>query len=134
MIPGAGITLDRAYNLSFSRTSGGLNVSFGRGGGVSGNIMVATGHDVMPYMTGKKTSAGNASDWLSAKHKISPDLRIGAAVSGTLQGTLQNSLKFKLTEDELPGFIHGLTHGTLTPAELLQKDRTSDEAGQQTDV
>ncbi|WP_168394442.1 AvrE-family type 3 secretion system effector [Erwinia amylovora] len=121
VIPGAGITLDRAYNLSFSRTSGGLNVSFGRDGGVSGNIMVATGHDVMPYMTGKKTSAGNASDWLSAKHKISPDLRIGAAVSGTLQGTLQNSLKFKLTEDELPGFIHGLTHGTLTPAELLQK-------------
>ncbi|CCG85929.1 AvrE-family type 3 secretion system effector [Erwinia piriflorinigrans] len=121
IVPGAGVTLDRAYNLSFSRTSGGLSVSFGRDGGVSGNVSVATGHDLMPYMTDKKTSAGNASDWLSKKHKISPDFRIGGSLSASVQSTLQNSLKFKLTEDELPDFIHGLTHGTLTPAELLQK-------------
>ncbi|HDU5650185.1 TPA: AvrE-family type 3 secretion system effector [Klebsiella aerogenes] len=121
IVPGAGITLDRAYNLSFSRTSGGLNVSFGRDGGMTGTISVSTGHDLMPYMTGKKTTADNASDWLSKKHKISPDFRIGGGVSGSLQGTLQNSLKFKLTEDELPDFLHGLTQGTLTPAELIRK-------------
>ncbi len=121
VVPGAGVTLDRAYNLSFSRTSGGLNVSFGRDGGVTGSVSVSTGHDLLPYMTGAQSSAGNASDWLSKKHKISPDFRIGAGISASLQGTRQNSLSFKLTDAELPGFIHGLTHGTLTPTELMQK-------------
>lgn len=121
IVPGAGVTLERAYNLSFGRTSGGLDVSFGRDGGATGTISVATGHDLMPYMTGTKTTAGNASDWLSKKHKISPDFRIGGSVSSSVQGTLQNSLTFKLTEDELPSFLHGLTHGTMTPAELMKK-------------
>jgi len=121
IVPGAGITLDRAYNLSFGRTSGGLDVTFGRDGGATGTISVATGHDLMPYMTGKKNTAENASDWLSKKHKISPDFRIGGSISSNVQGTLQNSLNFKLTEDELPDFLHGLTHGTLTPTELMKK-------------
>jgi len=121
IVPGAGITLDRAYNLSFGRTSGGLDVTFGRDGGATGTISVATGHDLMPYMTGKKNTAENASDWLSKKHKISPDFRIGGSISSNIQGTLQNSLNFKLTEDELPDFLHGLTHGTLTPTELMKK-------------
>ncbi len=121
IVPGAGITLDRAYNLSFARTKGGLDVSFGRDGGATGTLSVATGHDLMPYMTGKKTTAENASDWLSKKHKISPDLRLGGNISTSLQGTLQNSLAFKLTEDELPAFLHGLTQGTLTPVELMKK-------------
>ncbi|MEN0616099.1 AvrE-family type 3 secretion system effector [Klebsiella indica] len=121
IVPGAGVTLDRAYNLSFSRASRGLNVSFGRDGGMSGNISVSTGYDLMPYMTGKKATADNASDWLSKKHKISPDFRIGGGVSGSVQGTLQNSLKFKLTEDELPDFLRGLMQGTLTPVELIRK-------------
>ncbi|AXF77194.1 AvrE-family type 3 secretion system effector [Erwinia tracheiphila] len=121
IVPGAGVALERAYNLTFGRTPGGLNVSFGRGGGVNGTIFLATGYDLMPYMTGKKTTAENASDWLSKQHKISPDFRIGGAVSASLQGTLLNGIDFKLTEDELPGFLHGLTQGTLTPTELMQK-------------
>nr|QVN30073.1 AvrE [Erwinia psidii] len=121
VVPAAGVTLDRSYELSFSRTSGGLSVNFGRDGGVAGNVSVYTGYDLMPYMTGKKTTAENATDWLHLKHQVSPDFRIGGGLSGRLQGTLQNSLNFKLTEDELPGFIHGLTHGTLTPTELMQK-------------
>lgn len=121
IVPGGGITLDRAYSLNFSRGTGGLNVSFSRDGGATGTISVSTGHDLMPYMTGKKTTEDNASDWLSKKHKISPDFRIGGGVSSSVQGTLQNSLKFKLTEGELPEFIHGLVQGKLTPAELMAK-------------
>ncbi|TSH78319.1 AvrE-family type 3 secretion system effector [Pantoea sp. paga] len=121
IVPGAGITLDRAYNLSFGRTTGALEVGFSRDGGATGTVSVSTGRDLMPYMTGKKTIADNASDWLSKKHKISPDLRIGATLSSNLQRTLQNSLSFKLTEDELPSFLKGLIQGTLNPVELMQK-------------
>lgn len=121
IVPGAGITLDRAYNLSFGRTAGALEVGFSRDGGATGTVSVSTGRDLMPYMTGKKTIADNAIDWLSKKHKISPDLRIGATLSSNLRRTLQNSLSFKLTEDEIPSFLKGLIQGTLNPVELMQK-------------
>ena len=121
IVPGAGITLDRAYNLSFGRTTGALEVGFSRDGGATGTLSVSAGQDLMPYMTGKKTTADNASDWLSKKHKISPDLRIGATLSSNLQRTLQNSLTFQLTEDKLPSFLNGLIQGTLNPVELMQK-------------
>lgn len=121
IVPGAGITLDRAYNLTFGRTDGGLDVSFARDGGVTGTLSVSTGHDLLPYMTGTQTTAENASDWLSKKHKISPDFRIGATLSSNMQRTLQNSLNFKLTEDELPSFLNGMIQGTLTPVDLMKK-------------
>ncbi len=121
IVPGAGIILDRAYNLSFGRTTGALEVGFRRDGGATGTVSVSTGRYLMPYMTGKKAIADNAIDWLSKKHKISPDLRIGTTLSSNLQRTLQNSLSFKLTEDELPSFLKGLIHGTLNPVELMQK-------------
>ncbi|WP_233978582.1 AvrE-family type 3 secretion system effector [Pectobacterium versatile] len=118
-VPGGGVSGERNYNLSFSRGENGINVAFERSGGITGKVSYSGGYDVSAYLTGK-TSAQMTQD-INSKHSFAPDVRASFGVSASLQVAQQNALNFTLSEEELPGFIDGLSSGTINPLALLDK-------------
>ncbi|MEQ9919705.1 AvrE-family type 3 secretion system effector [Pectobacterium brasiliense] len=118
-VPGGGVSGERNYNLSFSRGENGINVAFERSGGITGKVSYSGGYDVSQYLTGK-TSAQMTQD-INSKHSFTPDVRASFGVSASLQMAQQNALNFTLSEEELPGFIDGLSSGTINPLALLDK-------------
>ncbi|WP_232216581.1 MULTISPECIES: AvrE-family type 3 secretion system effector [Brenneria] len=77
------------------------------------------GYDVSTYLTGK-TSAQMTQN-INSKHSFAPDVRASFGVSASLQMAQQNALNFTLSEEALPGFIDGLSSGTINPLALLDK-------------
>ncbi|MDG0795529.1 AvrE-family type 3 secretion system effector [Pectobacterium punjabense] len=118
-VPGGGVSGERNYNLSFSRGESGINVAFERSGGITGKVSYSGGYDVSEYLTGK-TSAQMTQN-INSKHSFAPDVRASFGVSASLQMAQQNALNFTLSEEELPGFIDGLSSGTINPLALLDK-------------
>ncbi|MEQ9904782.1 AvrE-family type 3 secretion system effector [Pectobacterium aroidearum] len=118
-VPGGGVSGERNYNLSFSRGENGINVAFERSGGITGKVSYSGGYDVSQYLTGKTTEQMTQS--INSKHSFAPDVRASFGVSASLQMAQQNALNFTLSEEELPGFIDGLSSGTINPLALLDK-------------
>ncbi|MCE9730089.1 AvrE-family type 3 secretion system effector [Pectobacterium sp. IFB5596] len=118
-VPGGGVSGERNYNLSFSRGENGINVAFERSGGITGKVSYSGGYDVSEYLTGK-TSAQMTQN-INSKHSFAPDVRASFGISASLQMAQQNALNFTLSEEELPGFIDGLSSGTINPLALLDK-------------
>ncbi|WJV60674.1 AvrE-family type 3 secretion system effector [Pectobacteriaceae bacterium C52] len=112
IVPGGGLTGDRTYNLSFTRSDNGIDVNFGRNGGVTAKASVGTGYQ--PIDT-QKTVA------LDKEHNLTFDLRAGASVAASAGSVSQNGLTFTLSEDELPEFIDSLSKGMLNPMTLAEK-------------
>ncbi|APS30229.1 AvrE-family type 3 secretion system effector [Pectobacterium brasiliense] len=118
-VPGGGVSGERNYNLSFSRGENGINVAFERSGGITGKVSYSGGYDVSQYLTGKTSAQMTQS--INSKHSFTPDVRASFGVSASLQMAQQNALNFTLSEEELPGFIDGLSSGTINPLALLDK-------------
>lgn len=109
-------SLDRTYNLSFTRGEGGVNVSFGRDGGGTFTPFVGMGYNLLTdYLETHKTHLDDRRD-------LAPAARLGAVVSVTpLDIKKQNGVSFDITDAELPHFIAGLTEGTLDPLALINR-------------
>ncbi|MEE3649185.1 MULTISPECIES: AvrE-family type 3 secretion system effector [unclassified Brenneria] len=118
-VPGGSVSGERTYNLSFARGDNGVSVTFERSGGITGKLSYSGGYDVSEYLTG--TTSAEMTQEINDKHSFVPDIRASASISASLQVAQQNAMKFSLTEEELPGFIEGLTKGTLNPLALMDK-------------
>lgn len=112
LIASGGVTGDRGYSLSFSRGDSGIEVSFGRTGGLSAKAGMIVGHE-------PKATAENLI--LDDDHTLTFDLRVGVSGSATIGASRQNGLSFTLSEKELPSFIDELTRGAINPLELVKK-------------
>lgn len=118
-VPGGGVSGERNYNLSFSRGENGINVAFERTGGITGKVTYSGGYDVSAYLLGIKST--DMAQKINSQHNFNPDMRASFGVSASLQMAQQNALNFSLSEEELPGFIDGLSSGTINPLALLDK-------------
>ncbi|RAT38534.1 hypothetical protein AU493_04990 [Lonsdalea populi] len=112
LIASGGVTGERGYSLSFSRGDNGIDVSFGRTGGLSAKAGAIVGHE-------PKATKENLI--LDGDHTLTFDLRMGVSGSATIGSTRQNGLSFTLSEKELPSFIDELTRGEINPLELVKK-------------
>ncbi|MFP1761964.1 AvrE-family type 3 secretion system effector [Lonsdalea quercina] len=112
LIASGGVTGERGYSLSFSRGDNGIDVSFGRTGGLSAKAGVIVGHE-------PKATKENLI--LDDDHTLTFDLRMGVSGSATIGATRQNGLSFTLSEKELPSFIDELTQGKINPLDLMKK-------------
>ncbi|OSN11004.1 hypothetical protein AU512_05495 [Lonsdalea iberica] len=112
LIASGGITGERGYSLSFSRGDNGIDVSFGRTGGLSAKAGVIVGHE-------PKATKENLI--LDDDHTLTFDLRMGVSGAATIGATRQNGLSFTLSEKELPSFIDALTQGEINPLDLMKK-------------
>ncbi|AYH48251.1 AvrE family type 3 secretion system effector [Dickeya fangzhongdai] len=113
IIPSGGVTGDRAYSLSFSRGENGIDVNFGRNGGLNAKVGVATGQS--------PNDAKKGFDFDDKKHTLALDVRFGGSVNAGVGTVQQNGLKFTLSEKELPGFIDNLIEGKVNPLDLVAK-------------
>ncbi|WP_237435034.1 AvrE-family type 3 secretion system effector [Dickeya dianthicola] len=113
IIPSGGVTGDRSYSLSFSRGDNGIDVNFGRNGGLNARVGVATGQ--APNDTKKNF------DFDDKKHTLALDVRFGGSVTAGVGTVQQNGLKFTLSEKELPGFVDKLIEGKVNPLDLVTK-------------
>ncbi|WP_033568844.1 AvrE-family type 3 secretion system effector [Dickeya undicola] len=113
IIPSGGVTGDRAYSLSFSRGENGIDVNFGRNGGLNAKVGVATGQS--------PNDAKKGFDFDDKKHALALDVRFGGSVNAGVGTVQQNGLKFTLSEKELPGFIDNLIEGKINPLDLVTK-------------
>ncbi|MEI7344191.1 AvrE-family type 3 secretion system effector [Dickeya chrysanthemi] len=113
IIPSGGVTGDRSYSLSFSRSDNGIDVNFGRNGGLNARVGVATGQS--------PNDAKKNFNFDDKKHTLALDVRFGGSVTAGLGTVQQNGLKFTLSEKELPGFIDKLIDGKVNPLELVTK-------------
>lgn len=77
------------------------------------------GYDVSAYLLGIKST--DMAQKINSQHNFNPDMRASFGVSASLQMAQQNALNFSLSEEELPGFIDGLSSGTINPLALLDK-------------
>ncbi|WES88265.1 AvrE-family type 3 secretion system effector [Dickeya fangzhongdai] len=111
-VPSGGVTGDRAYSLSFSRGENGIDVNFGRNGGLNAKVGVSTGQE--PNDTKKRFEP-------DSQHLALLDVRIGASVNAGVGTVRQNGLKFTVSEKDLPGFIDNLLEGKINPLELMNK-------------
>ncbi|MBV4366128.1 AvrE-family type 3 secretion system effector [Erwinia phyllosphaerae] len=111
-------SLDRGYNMSLTRSEGGVNVSFGRDGGGSLTAFTGIGYNLLTgYM---KDPAHDVA--VDHQRNLAPAVRVGGVFSATpLDVKKQNSISFEITEAELPTFIKGLMEGTLEPLTLLNR-------------
>ncbi|SLM62881.1 MULTISPECIES: AvrE-family type 3 secretion system effector [Dickeya] len=113
IVPSGGVTGDRSYSLSFSRGDNGIDVNFGRNGGLNVKAGVATGQS--------PNDAKKGFDFDDKKHTLALDLRFGGSITAGVGTVQQNGLKFTLSEKELPGFIDNLIEGKINPLDLVQK-------------
>ncbi|MEI7377473.1 AvrE-family type 3 secretion system effector [Dickeya chrysanthemi] len=113
VIPSGGLTGDRAYSLTFSRSDNGIDVNFGRNGGLNAKAGVATGQS--------PNDAKKNFDFDDKKHTLALDARFGGSVTAGVGTVQQNGLKFTLSEKELPGFIDNLIEGKVNPLDLVSK-------------
>ncbi|MBP2850155.1 AvrE-family type 3 secretion system effector [Dickeya oryzae] len=113
IVPNGGVTGDRAYSLTFSRSDNGIDVNFGRNGGLNAKVGVSTGQ--IP------NDAKKSFDFDDKKHTVTLDVRFGGSLSAGLGTVQQHGLKFTLSEKELPGFIDNLMEGKVNPLELVAK-------------
>ncbi|WFN55953.1 AvrE-family type 3 secretion system effector [Dickeya lacustris] len=113
IVPSGGVTGDRSYSLSFSRGDNGIDVNFGRNGGLNVKAGVATGQS--------PNDAKKGFDFDDKKHTVALDVRIGGSINAGVGTVQQNGLKFTLSEKELPGFIDNLMEGNINPLDLVAK-------------
>ncbi|WP_034946191.1 AvrE-family type 3 secretion system effector [Erwinia oleae] len=109
-------SLDRGYNLSLTRSEGGINVSFGRDGGGSVTVIGGAGYNILTdHMKSHPVH-------IDSKRELSPGVRFGGGISVTpLDLKKQNGVSFEITEAEFPAFIQGLAEGKLDPLSLLDR-------------
>nr|WP_240634917.1 AvrE-family type 3 secretion system effector [Brenneria salicis]NMN91764.1 pathogenicity factor AvrE [Brenneria salicis ATCC 15712 = DSM 30166]RBP65830.1 pathogenicity factor AvrE [Brenneria salicis ATCC 15712 = DSM 30166]RLM31865.1 avirulence protein [Brenneria salicis ATCC 15712 = DSM 30166] len=118
-VPGAGVNGDRGYSLNFTRLDNTTYVAFERSGGITGKLNFGSGYDVSEYLVG--TTSAKMAQQIAGKHNFTPDTRFSASISAGLQVAQRNALYFALPDEEIPGFVDGLTSGTLDPLAVMSK-------------
>ncbi|MEJ2417648.1 MAG: AvrE-family type 3 secretion system effector [Exilibacterium sp.] len=114
--PAAKASMDRIYNLSFSRAGTDIKVSFERELGTGVNASMEVGYEAFPRFF------NNLEEKINGGGKMIPVARVFKAdINPGLQHIKQNGLSFTLSEAELGHFVDGLIQGTLNPVDVLKK-------------
>ncbi|MEE3661624.1 AvrE-family type 3 secretion system effector [Brenneria sp. g21c3] len=121
VVPGGGMTFNRAYGLSIARMDNSFYVEFNRRGDNVGNLSMSTGFNLLPTFLPQSIREKVSAIKINDHYDFMPDVRINGSIAGTMASGDQKGLSFMLTDDELPDFIQGLTQGTLNPTEFMQK-------------
>ncbi|MDH2435663.1 AvrE-family type 3 secretion system effector [Pokkaliibacter sp. MBI-7] len=119
LVPNGSMGVSHGFNMICLRTDQGITFSIENEHGKKGTVGLGTGYDFMPKLSGHKNPDVFKTD-IGHDRKLSPDLRLGGSVSGSVQHTQLNAVNFTLGEHQIPDFVARLTSGELTPLQLLQ--------------
>jgi len=114
---GSKVGSDRTYDLSFSRTDKGIQVSFGRSFATSLNTFFEVGYDLLPDVFGKLTNDLDNNREMRLIFRV-----LKGQLDLTRQNTTQNGLSFTIiSEEELSLFVNDMFQNSLNPLEIFKK-------------